>query len=352
MEEDAGKSLHDRVEGQTAVDLNRAGVPLVEIVTDPDLRSSAEARAFLVGLKQILEYLEVSDCNMEEGSLRVDANVSIRPVGSTQLGTKTEVKNLNSFSAVAKAIDVEVERQAALLDAGEPVVQQTLLWDEVGGTVRLMRSKEESHDYRYFPEPDLPPLRLERKRIDEAGASLPELPAPRRRRFMDQYGLPDYDAGVLTATRATGDFFESLVDGVGDAKVSSNWVMGPLMEAANQRGEEVAELPVSAEAVAELVALVQDGTISHGGGKEVLAVMVESGRDAREIVESEGLAQVADEGLLEEWIEEVISSHPEEVERYRNGEERLLGFFVGLVMRASQGKADPKRVNGLLKTRL
>ena len=352
MEEDAGKSLHDRVEGQTAVDLNRAGVPLVEIVTDPDLRSSAEARAFLVGLKQILEYLEVSDCNMEEGSLRVDANVSIRPVGSTQLGTKTEVKNLNSFSAVAKAIDVEVERQTALLDAGEPVVQQTLLWDEVGGTVRLMRSKEESHDYRYFPEPDLPPLRLERKRIDEAGASLPELPAPRRRRFMDQYGLPDYDAGVLTATRATGDFFESLVAGVGDAKVSSNWVMGPLMEAANQRGEEVAELPVSAEAVAELVALVQDGTISHGGGKEVLAVMVESGRDAREIVESEGLAQVADEGLLEEWIEQVISSHPEEVERYRNGEERLLGFFVGLVMRASQGKADPKRVNGLLKTRL
>ncbi len=352
MEEDAGKLLHDRVPDQTAVDLNRAGVPLVEIVTEPDLGSPAEARAFLVELKQILGYLDVSDCNMEEGSLRVDANVSIRSVGATELGAKTEVKNLNSFSAVAKAIVVEVARQEAMLDAGEPVIQQTLLWDEVLGTVRPMRSKEESHDYRYFPEPDLPPLKLDRRRVDEARASLPELPAARRRRFSEQYGLPVYDAGVLTASRATADFFEALAGAGTDAKAASNWVMGPLMELANQRGGEVSVLPVTAEGMAELLALVADGTISHRSGKDVLALMTESDRSATKIVEVEGMAQVADEGLLEAWIQEVITAHPDEVRRYREGEHKLFGFFVGRVMRASQGKADPKRVNGLLKTRL
>lgn len=352
MEEDAGKLLHDRVPDQTAVDLNRAGVPLVEIVTEPDLESPAEARAFLLELKQILGYLDVSDCNMEEGSLRVDANVSIRPVGATELGTKTEVKNLNSFSAVAKAIVVEVERQKALLDAGEPVIQQTLLWDEVVGTVRPMRSKEESHDYRYFPEPDLPPLKLDRARIDAARTSLPELPTARRRRFVEQYGLPVYDAGVLTASRGTADFFEELADAGTDAKTASNWVMGPLMELANQRGGEVSVLPVTAEDMAELLALVADGTISHGTGKDVLALMTESDRSAAEIVEAEGMAQVADEGLLEAWIHEVIAAHPDEVRRYREGEDKLFGFFVGRVMSLSQGKADPRRVNGLLKTRL
>ncbi len=352
MEEDAGKSLHDRVPGHTGVDLNRAGVPLVEIVTEPDLKSPAEARAFLLELKQILGYLDVSDCNMEEGSLRVDANVSIRPVGATELGTKTEVKNLNSFSAVAKAIAVEVERQEALLNAGERVIQQTLHWDEVVGAVRPMRGKEESHDYRYFPDPDLPPLTLQRVRIDEARSALPEMPAVRRRRFVDQFGLPVYDADVLTASRATADFFEALTDAGTDAKVASNWVMGPVMELANQRGAEVSLLPVTVGNVAELLALVADGTLSHGSGKDVLTLMVESDRRAGEIVESEGMAQVADEDLLEAWIHEVIETHPDEVRRYRDGEDKLFGFFVGRVMRASQGKADPKRVNGLLKTRL
>lgn len=352
MEEDAGKSLHDRIPDQTAVDLNRAGVPLVEIVTEPDLESPAEARAFLLELKQILSYLDVSDCNMEEGSLRVDANVSVRPAGATELGTKTEVKNLNSFSAVAKAIVVEVRRQKALLNAGELVIQQTLLWDEVVGTVRPMRSKEESHDYRYFPEPDLPPLTLDRARIDEARSALPEMPAARRRRFVDQHGLPVYAAGVLTASRATADFFEALTDAGTDPKAASNWVMGPLMELANQRGAPVAELPFTAEHMAELLALVADGTISHGSGKDVLVLMAKSDRRAAEIVESEGMAQVEDEGLLDAWIHEVIEAHPDEVRRYREGEDKLFGFFVGRVMRASQGKADPMRVNGLLKTRL
>lgn len=352
MEEDAGKLLHDHVPDQTAVDLNRAGVPLVEIVTEPDLESPAQARAFLVELKQILSYLDVSDCNMEEGSLRVDANVSVRPVGANDLGTKTEVKNLNSFSAVAKAIAVEVGRQEALLNAGEPVIQQTLLWDEVVGAVRPMRSKEESHDYRYFPEPDLPPLELDRARIDAARTSLPQLPAARRRHLVEEYGLPAYDAGVLTASRATADFFEALADAGTDAKAASNWMMGPLMELANQRGTAPAELPFTAEDVAELLALVADGTISHGSGKDVMALMAESDRRAAEIVESEGMAQVADEGLLGAWIHEVIAAHPDEVRRYREGEDKLFGFFVGRVMRASQGKADPKRVNGLLKTRL
>lgn len=352
MEEDAGKSLHDRVPDQTAVDLNRAGVPLVEIVTEPDLESPAEARAFLLELKQVLGYLGVSDCNMEEGSLRVDANVSIRPLGATELGSKTEVKNLNSFSAVAKAIVAEVERQEALLNAGKPVVQQTLLWDEALGMVRPMRSKEESHDYRYFPEPDLPPLTLDRARIDGALRSLPELPTDRRLRFVEQFGLPAYDAGVLTASRTTAEFFEALAEAVTDAKEASNWVMGPLMELANRRGCVVAELPFTAADVAELLALVSDGTISRGSGKDVLALMAESPRRASEIVESEGMAQVADDTLIEGWVDEVIAAHPDEVRRYREGELKVLGFLVGRVMRASQGKADPKRVNGLLKTRL
>ena len=352
LEEDAGKSIHDRVPDGTAVDLNRTGTPLIEIVTEPDLRTPAQARTFLQELKRTLEYLDVSDCNMEEGSLRVDANVSLRPEGTEGYGVKTEVKNLNSFSAVAKAIAVEVERQEALLNAGERVIQQTLLWDEVVGAVRPMRGKEESHDYRYFPDPDLPPLTLQRVRIDEARSALPEMPAVRRRRFVDQFGLPVYDADVLTASRATADFFEALTDAGTDAKVASNWVMGPLMELANQRGAEVSLLPVTVENVAELLALVADGTLSHGSGKDVLTLMVESDRRAGEIVESEGMAQVADEDLLEAWIHEVIETHPDEVRRYRDGEDKLFGFFVGRVMRASDGKADPKRVNGLLKTRL
>ncbi|GMR12768.1 MAG: Asp-tRNA(Asn)/Glu-tRNA(Gln) amidotransferase subunit GatB [Gemmatimonadota bacterium] len=352
MEEDAGKMLHDRVPDQTAVDLNRAGVPLVEIVTEPDLRTPTEARSFLVVLKQILGYVGASDCNMEEGSLRVDANVSIRPIGATEPGTKTEVKNLNSFSAVAKAIAGEVERQEALLSAGEPVIQQTLLWDGAVGMVRPMRSKEESHDYRYFPEPDLPPLTLDRARIEDVRASLPELPAARRRRFVEQYGLPDYDAGVLTASRTTAEFFEALAEVATDAKAASNWVMGPLMELANQRGGTVAELPFTPEEVAEVLALVADGTISHRSGKDVLALIAESDRRAAEIVESEGIAQVVDQGLLDAWIDEVVGAHPEEVQRYRAGEVKVLGFLVGRVMRASQGRADPKRVDLLLKTRL
>jgi len=352
MEEDAGKSIHDRVPDGTAVDLNRAGVPLIEIVTEPDLRTPAQARIFLQELKRTLEYLDVSDCNMEEGSLRVDANVSLRPEGAEAYGVKTEVKNLNSFSAVERSVVVEAERQTAILEAGGDVVQETLLWDERDGTLRSMRSKEESHDYRYYPDPDLPPLRLEPKRIRRLKSELPELPARRRTRLMEEHGLDGRDVEVLIASRSLADYFEALVADVGEAKAVANWVKGPLLKEANRVQRSVEDLGIPPPDLAELIGLVEDGTVSGTMGRRVLGQMVDSGKTAREIIETEGLSQVRDSDELNAWVDAVIEENSDEVERYRSGETRLIGYFVGQTMRKSQGRADPKALSALLRGRL
>ena len=352
LEEDAGKSVHDRYPEGTAVDLNRAGVPLIEIVTEPDLRTPVEARAFLQGLKRTLEYLDVSDCNMEEGSLRVDANVSLRAFGSQELGVKTEVKNLNSFSAVEKALQREVERQEEVLESGEAVIQETLLWDERDGTVRSMRSKEESHDYRYFPDPDLPLLRLDADRVTRSREALPELPHERRSRLLEELALPEGDVEVLTSSPSLADYFEELASLLGNPKTASNWARGPLLKEANRVRRDIAGLGPTPADVAELISLVENGTLSGSMGRTVLGRMVDSGRRAPEIVESEGLAQVQDTDELETWVDGVLAESPEEVERYRGGEAKLLGHFIGRVMRRSGGRADPKATGDLLRERL
>jgi aspartyl-tRNA(Asn)/glutamyl-tRNA(Gln) amidotransferase subunit B len=352
LEEDAGKSIHDRFAGKTAVDLNRAGVPLIEIVTEPDLTSPAHAREFLTRLKQVLEYLEVSDCDMEKGSLRVDANVSVRPVGSTEFGVKTELKNMNSFANVERAVTFEIERQIAVLEAGGRIFAESLLWDAGRGEARPMRSKEESHDYRYFPEPDLPPLVLAESEIDTIRAGLPELPEAKLRRFREGYALPEYDAEVLTATREVADYFEAVARAAGDAKAASNWIMTEVLGWLNQRQCALVDFPVPPAQLAELIALIADGTLSTTLGRQVFARMAETGKAPALIVEEEGLAQVRDVGQLERWVDEVVAQFPEEGERFRQGNEKLLGFFMGQVMRKSQGKADPKQVTEMLRRKL
>ena len=352
LEEDAGKSIHDRIPEGTAVDLNRTGVPLIEIVTEPDLRTPAQARTFLQELKRTLEYLDVSDCNMEEGSLRVDANMSLRPEGAEGYGVKTEVKNLNSFSAVERSVVAEAKRQAAILDAGGEIVQETLLWDERDGTLRSMRSKEESHDYRYFPDPDLPPVRFDAERIRRLEAELPELPAQRRIRLMEEHDLDGRDVEVLIASRSLADYFEVLVTVVGQAKAAANWVKGPLLKEANRVQRSVENLGITPQGLAELIGLVDDGTVSGSMGRRVLGQMVDSGKTAREIIETEGLSQVQDFDELNAWVDAVIEENSDEVERYRSGETRLIGYFVGQTMRKSQGRADPKALSALLRGRL
>ena len=352
LEEDAGKSIHDRLPDGTAVDLNRTGTPLIEIVTEPDLRTPAQARTFLQELKRTLEYLDVSDCNMEEGSLRVDANVSLRREGAEEYGVKTEVKNLNSFSAVERSVVAEAERQSEILDAGGRIVQETLLWDEKAGTLRSMRSKEESHDYRYFPDPDLPPLRLETERIRGLAAALPELPARRGERLIDEHDLDARDVEVLIASRSLADYFEALVALVGDAKTAANWVKGPVLKEANRVQRSVDDLGISPAGLAELIELVEDGTVSGTMGRKVLGQMVDSGKPAREIIETEGLAQVQDSDELTAWVDAVIAENSDEVERYRSGETKLMGYFVGQTMQKSAGRADPKALSSLLRERL
>ena len=352
LEEDAGKSIHDRVPDGTAVDLNRAGVPLIEIVTEPDLRTPAQARTFLQDLKRTLEYLDVSDCNMEEGSLRVDANLSLRLEGAEGYGVKTEVKNLNSFSAVERSAVAEAKRQTAILDAGGEIIQETLLWDERDGTLRSMRSKEESHDYRYFPDPDLPPLRFDAERISRLEAELPELPAQRRKRLMEEHDLDGRDVDVLIASRSLADYFEALVAVVGVAKPAANWVKGPLLKEANRLQLPVDELGILPADFGELIGLVEDGTVSGSMGRKVLSQMVDSGKTAREIIETEGLSQVQDSDELNAWVDAVMEENSEEVERYRSGETRLMGYFVGQTMQKSRGRADPKAISALLRGRL
>ena len=349
VEEDAGKSLHDRFPKATAVDLNRAGVPLIEIVTGPDFRSPQEARAYLQTLKQVLEYIGVSDCDMEKGSLRVDANVSVRRAGESALGVKTEVKNINSFAYVEKALAVERDRQVAVLEGSGTVTQQTMLYDHKDNAVRPQRSKEESHDYRYFPEPDLPPLVLTPEFVAEQQSLLPELPASKRERFVAQYGLPQQDAAVLTAGRAVADYYEGVVHAGAEAKAAANWVMGEVLADAKDHADT---LRVPAGSLAQLIGLVKGGTLSHQAGKRVFTELANRGGDPRTIAEALGVIQVADSTVVTAWVSEVLGAHATEVGRYKSGETKLMAFFLGQVMKASKGKADPKLAQRVLEERL
>jgi aspartyl-tRNA(Asn)/glutamyl-tRNA(Gln) amidotransferase subunit B len=348
LEDDAGKSLHDRVPGRTAVDLNRAGVPLAEIVGGPDLRSPAEARAWLTALRQILLYTGASDCSMEEGSLRVDANLSIRRPGATEFGTKTEVKNMNSFANVERALEAERARQIALVEGGRPVKSVTLLFDAATGAVRPTRSKEESHDYRYFPDPDLPPLSLTADWERQQRESLPELPDARRRRFETALGLAPYHAGVVSSDRPLADYFEAVVAAGAEPRAAANWVAGDVMTGYNERGA----FDVAPERLAGLIALERDGVVSLQAARRVFAGLAEGDGDPRAVAERLGLLQVRDADSLAAWVDAVVAAHPAEVARYRGGETKLMGFFVGQVMKRSGGKADPKGVQPVLQERL
>ena len=352
LEEDAGKSIHGENladPNKSYVDLNRTGVPLMEIVSAPDLRSPEEARAYLQKLKTVLEYLDVCDGNMEEGSLRCDANVSLRPVGTSTLGTRTEIKNLNSFRNVQQAIAYEMERQRDVLENGGSVVQETRLFDTARAVTLPMRSKEEAHDYRYFPEPDLVPLQIEPQWIDRVRQSIPELPDARRQRFVTQYGLPAYDADVLVASRAMADYFEATVEAFPQPKVVSNWVMGDLLRELNHANHSPDEASVTPAHLAELLRLIDDGTISGKIAKTVFEDMYRTGKRPGDIVAEQGLVQMSDSDALQEVISQVVAEHPEQVAAYRAGKEKLLGFFVGQAMKATQGKANPAMVNTLLK---
>jgi aspartyl-tRNA(Asn)/glutamyl-tRNA(Gln) amidotransferase subunit B len=355
MEEDAGKSLHEGFpdsDRRTYVDYNRSGVPLIEIVSDPDLRSAAEAAEFFSRLRDILVWLGVNDGNMEEGSLRCDANVSVRPAGQQAFGTKAEVKNVNSFRYVQKALEYEIERQIEVIAGGGRVIQETRLWDSAAGRTFSMRSKEEAHDYRYFPEPDLPPVIVDEARIAAVRSTMTELPEARRRRFVEAYGLPEYDAGVLTQSAALADYFEQVAAAAGNPKAASNWVMGELLRTMNERGASIESVPLRPPALAGLIGLVEKGTISSSIAKDVFARMYESGRAADEIVAAEGLAQIGDESALIAIVQEVLARHPDAVAQYRAGKTATFGFLVGQAMKGSGGKGNPKLVNQLLKREL
>jgi aspartyl-tRNA(Asn)/glutamyl-tRNA(Gln) amidotransferase subunit B len=352
MEEDAGKNLHEGIEGASHVDLNRAGVPLLEIVSEPDIRNSEEAVAYLKKLREILVYTGVSDADMEKGNFRCDANVSIRPAGASQFGTRAEIKNMNSFRFVQKAIEYEIERQAAILEEGGKIVQETRLWDAKRGVTQSMRSKEEAHDYRYFPEPDLVPLQIHQEWIDKIRETLPELPAAKRERFIKEYEIPEYDAVILTSSQALADFYEKTVKAYSKPKVISNWVMGDLLRELKNENKEIEEANIRPEQLASMLRLIDAGTISGKIAKTVFEEMYRSGADPEKIIEEKGLTQVSDEAALERVIEEVVLANPKEVEGYRAGKEKLIGFFVGQVMKLSGGKANPGKVNELLKKKL
>ena len=355
MEEDAGKSLHEGFadsDRRTYLDFNRAGVPLVEIVSEPDLRSSAEAATFFEKLRQILVWLGVNDGNMEEGSLRCDANVSIRRVGDSALGTKAEVKNVNSFRYLQKALDYEIERQIDVVEQGGRVVQETRLFDSAQGRTYSMRSKEEAHDYRYFPEPDLPPLIIDAPRRQAIAGTLQELPEARRARLVSQYGLPEYDADLLTQTRGLADYFEATAAASGNAKASSNWIMGELLRTLKERNLAIGEVAIAPSALAGLIRIIDAGTISSTVAKDVFAKMLDSGRSAEGIVHSEGLAQIGDVESLAGIVREAVAANPDAVSQVLKGRSNAFGFLVGYVMKASKGKANPKVVNDLLKKEL
>jgi aspartyl-tRNA(Asn)/glutamyl-tRNA(Gln) amidotransferase subunit B len=352
MEEDAGKLGHDPDRPVSMVDFNRTGVPLIEIVSEPDIRRSEEAGAYLRQLRSIVRYLDICDGNLEEGSFRCDANVSIRPKGTQPLGTRTELKNLNSFKHVEKALQYEISRQKEVIMDGGQIVQETRLWDPDKNKTASMRSKEEAHDYRYFPDPDLLPLVIDDEWIEKVKKNLPELPAAKKKRFIDQYELPAYDAELLTSDRALAVYFEDCTRVFAHPKKVSNWVMGSLLGLLNAQGKTIEESPVSAADLARLLALVEDTVISGKIAKTVFDEMARTGEPAQQIVEKKGLVQITDTDALEDVVLKTISSHPGEVEAYKNGKTKLLGFFVGQIMKETRGQANPKMVNDILKQKL
>ena len=352
MEEDAGKLIHDPHRPVSAVDFNRTGVPLIEIVSEPDIRTPEEAGAYLRQLRAILQYLEICDGNMEEGSFRCDANVSVRPVGTDTFGTRTELKNMNSFKHVENALTYEIERQKGIVEDGRELIRETRLWDEAKGVTVPMRGKEEAHDYRYFPDPDLLPLVIDEGWIEEIRSTLPELPDEKRARFIEAYGIPLYDAQVLTSSRSLADYFEACVEHFSKPKTVSNWVMGSILATLKAENKTIEESPVSPERLAELLRLVDSGVISGKIAKTVFDEMVSSGKPPEAIVQEKGLVQVTDADAITEVIEQVLSDHAKEVSDYRGGKTKLFGFFVGQVMKATRGKANPKMVNEILKSLL
>jgi aspartyl-tRNA(Asn)/glutamyl-tRNA(Gln) amidotransferase subunit B len=353
LEEDAGKSLHEDFQGSTGIDLNRAGTPLLEIVSEPDMRSSKEAVAYMKKIHSLVRYLDICDGNMQEGSFRCDANVSVRPVGQEAFGTRAELKNLNSFRFVERAINLEVERQIDVIESGGKVLQETRLYDADKNETRSMRSKEEANDYRYFPDPDLLPLVIEPEFLEQVKAKLPELPDEKKQRFMQEYGLSLYDAAVLTSSRELADFFEETVKLSGsDAKLCVNWVMGDLSALLNKENLDITESKVSAPQLAGMLRRISDNTISGKIAKTVFEAMWAGEGDADKIIEQKGLKQVTDSGAIEKLIDDVIANNPKQLEQYRAGKEKLFGFFVGQVMKISKGKANPAQLNELLKNKL
>ncbi len=352
MEEDAGKLIHDERKNASYVDFNRTGVPLIEIVTEPDLKSGEEAATFMRNLRAMLQYLDICDGNMEEGSLRCDANVSIRLKGSRELGIKTEIKNMNSFRFVQRALEYEAERQREILENGGTIVQETRLWDSARNATFSMRTKEYAHDYRYFSDPDLVPLAVSREWIEQIRASLPELPEQKKDRFVRDYVIPEADAEVLISSRAMADYYEACVRLFPQAKTVSNWIMTELLHELKKDEREIEDCPVTPEALAGLLRLIEDETISGKIAKSVFEEMYREGRTALEVVDTKGLRQLTDEGQIRAVIRQVLEAHPKEVVDYRGGREKLLGFFVGQVMKATQGKANPRLVNQLLREEL
>lgn len=347
LEEDAGKNIHDS-SGYSFVDFNRTGVPLMEIVSEPDIRSPKEAALYMKKLRAILRYLGVCDGNLEQGSLRCDANVSVRPVGSTEFGVKTEIKNINSFRFVEKALEYEIKRQIKLIENGEKIIQETRLWDSQTGTTQSMRSKEEAHDYRYFPEPDLVPVMVSEDWIEKIKMDMPELPDQKIERFVKEYGLPQYDSEILTEEKALAEWFEEAVKLGGKPKEVANWIMVELLRLLNEEGKDINECSLKPIQLVELIELINKGTINRNTAKEVFEEMYKTGKTAEIIVKEKGLTQISDDSVIIEAIKEVMDKNPKEVERLRNGEEKLIGFFVGQVMKITKGKANPKLVNELI----
>lgn len=352
LEEDAGKLIHEMSSTLSYIDLNRAGVPLIEIVSEPDMNGPEEAVAYLKKLRSILMYIGVCDGNMEEGSLRCDVNVSVRPRGSKVLGTKTEIKNLNSFKFLQKALEYEIRRQVSVIEAGGMVVQETRLFDSARGVTSAMRTKEEAHDYRYFPDPDLLPLVIEDGFIEEVRRSIPELPDERRKRFVEQYGLPPYDAAVLTETRAMAEYFEECLVHFRKPKIVSNWIMTEVMRELKGEEEGITAFPVTPSMLAGLLKLIDEGTINRALGKDIFSEMVRTGREAADIVAEKGIRQITDTAELEALIKRIVDGFPDEVSRYRGGQTKLFGFFMGQIMKESKGKANPDIVRELLEKKL
>ena len=352
LEEDAGKSLHDDFEGQSGIDLNRAGTPLLEIVSEPEISSAEEAVAYLKSIHSIIRYLNISDGNMAEGSMRCDANVSVRRKGDHELGTRTETKNVNSFRFVEKAIQYEIERQVHEIESGNTITQETRLYDSQKNTTRPMRSKEFANDYRYFPEPDLLPIILEKEFIQNVLEGMPEMPNEKKERFVTQFSLSKYDADLLAADKDIANYFEEVVKISNSPKLSTNWIMGELSAELNNENLNISDSKVSSEKLGQLILRIEDGTISGKIAKDIFEKMWSSGKEVDEIIQGEGLEQVTDDKEIESMIDQVIANNPEQLEQYRSGKDRLFGFFVGQVMKASQGKANPKQVNDILKSKL